>query len=563
MTICRKPGRLSCAAALLSLAGIGAAPALADDCPNPIPPAIDDLPDPPELVSEDRELRGTLTIAPAEIVVRGCEVISNVINGDYMAPTLRVRRGDTIRIGAVNQIGPADVNIDGPEPTNIHYHGMDVSPSLEPPGDNVFIRIEPDRRLLYDVFVPKDHPQGLHWYHAHVHHFVDDQIGSGVSGMLIVDGFIQKQYPELAGLRQRVMVFKDFTFPGFVDGDARAKSLNGFADPPIRAQPGEYQIWQLGNLGADAFFDMQLDDHEVWLIERDGNLLLQPVLVDHVFLPPGARAVVVVQAGEAGDYAYHHLNVDTGPAGDPNPPERLGTFIVSGKPVGGGHAIRKRLHEGPAHPDQIQPNPETIAKLKFDRTRYIDFSESADGNTFFINNKTYKENRVDTTTQVGQVERWIVRNFSQELHVFHLHQTEFLIKSFSGTPDQTLGFGLRDVIDIPYAENGRPGFAEVIIPFTNPIIAGEFVYHCHLVQHEDAGMMANILVKPRRTLAEQVWDKLTELAALSLPSLWSDGNASASAAELDANICRAEPAEPRTGTPSGTPLDAARLAARG
>jgi suppressor of ftsI len=562
MTIRAKVGRWSWAAILLGLAGT--APALAADCPDPVPPTIDDLPDPPELVSEDGELRGTLTIAPAEIIVRGCEVISNVINGDYMAPTLRVRPGDTIGVRAVNQIGPADVNIDGPEPTNIHYHGMDVSPRRQPPGDNVFIRIKPDRELLYDVFVPQNHPQGLHWYHAHVHHFVDDQIGSGVSGMLIVEGFIEKQYPELAGLRQRVMVFKDFTFPGFEDGDARAKSLNGFADPPIRARPGEYQIWQLGNLGADAFFDMELEGHRVWLIERDGNLLLQPVRVDHVFLPPGARAVVVVQAGKAGRYAFHHLNVDTGPAGDPNPPLELGTFIVSGEPVQGSRAIRERLHEGPAHPDQIQPNPDTVAKLKVDRTRYIDFSESADGNTFFINDKTYKENRIDTTTRVGQVERWIVRNFSQELHVFHLHQTEFLIKRFSGAPDQTLGFGLRDVIDIPYAVNGEPGFAELIIPFTNPIIAGEFVYHCYLVQHEDAGMMANILVQRRRSLAEQIWDKVRELAGLGLPRSWSDENAIASlAAELEANICRAEPDQPRAETPSATRIAPPPPAAQG
>jgi FtsP/CotA-like multicopper oxidase with cupredoxin domain len=561
MTIRRQVSRWSCAATLLGLAGIAAVPALAADCPNPTPPRIDDLPDPPELRSEGGVLRGTLRIAPAEITVRGCKVISNVVNGDYLAPTLRVRRGDTIRVRAVNQIDAAEVNIDGPEPTNIHYHGMDVAPTLRPPGDNVFIRIRPEQGLRYDVFVPEDHPQGLHWYHAHVHHFVDDQIGSGVSGMLIVEGFIEKQYPELAGLRQRVMVFKDFTFPGFEDGDARAKSLNGFADPPIRARPGEYQIWQLGNIGADAFFDMKLDGHKVWLIERDGNLLLQPVRVDHVFLPPGARAVAVVQAGEAGSYAYRHLNVDTGPAGDPNPAQRLGTLIVSGQPVGGGSDIRERLRAGPAHPDQIQPNPETVAKLKVTRTRYIDFSESADGDTFFINNKIYKESRVDTKTRVGQVERWIVRNFSQELHVFHIHQTEFLVKRFSGTPDQTLGFGLRDVIDIPYAKKGRPGYAELIIPFTNPIIAGEFVYHCHLVQHEDAGMMANILVEPKRSLTKQIWDKVTELAGLALPGLRSEADASASlAAELDANICRAEPDEPRAGTPFATPTP---LAARG
>jgi FtsP/CotA-like multicopper oxidase with cupredoxin domain len=114
----RQAGFLRCAVTLLTLAGIAASPTLADTCPEPA--LIDDLPDPPELVAADGELRGTLTVAPAEITVRGCPVVSNVINGDYMAPTLRIRRGDTIRIRVVNQIGPAEVNIDGPQPTNIH-----------------------------------------------------------------------------------------------------------------------------------------------------------------------------------------------------------------------------------------------------------------------------------------------------------------------------------------------------------------------------------------------------------------------------------------------------------
>jgi suppressor of ftsI len=83
---------------------------------------------------------------------------------------------------------------------------------------------------------------------------------------------------------------------------------------------------------------------------------------------------------------------------------------------------------------------------------------------------------------------------------------------------------------------------ELIIPFTNPFIAGKFVYHCHLVQHEDAGMMANILVRPRRTLAEQVWDKVTKLAGLDLPGLWPRAEAASSLdAELEDNICRDEP----------------------
>ena len=116
--------------------------------------------------------------------------------------------------------------------------------------------------------------------------------------------------------------------------------------------------------------------------------------------------------------------------------------------------------------------------------------------------------------RLGETERWIVRNFSGELHVFHLHQTEFLVDRFSGTPDQTLGLGMRDVINLPYAKGGRPGVVELIIPFTNPVIVGEFVYHCHIVGHEDAGMMANISVLPKKTLAQDLWDRFTRLAGL-------------------------------------------------
>ena len=134
-----------------------------------------------------------------------------------------------------------------------------------------------------------------------------------------------------------------------------------------------------------------------------------------------------------------------------------------------------------------------------------------------------------------------MRNYSGEVHVFHLHQTEFLVNKFSGTPDQTLGLGMRDVINIPYAKGGKPGVAELIIPFTNPVMVGEFVYHCHIVGHEDAGMMANISVLPKKTLAEDIWDRVTQLAGLEGPSPWTPAQARQSEqallAELNANIC--------------------------
>ena len=143
MVLMRAAGWSALVAMVVLMPPLGPRLARADAVVSPA--AIDDLPNPPEIVSQDGDLTGTLTVAPAQVTVRGRSVVSNVINGNYMAPTLRVQRGDTIKLKAVNQIGKAQVNIDGPEPTNIHYHGMDVSPI--PPGDSVFIRIAPEKQF--------------------------------------------------------------------------------------------------------------------------------------------------------------------------------------------------------------------------------------------------------------------------------------------------------------------------------------------------------------------------------------------------------------------------------
>jgi hypothetical protein len=111
--------------------------------------------------------------------------------------------------------------------------------------------------------------------------------------------------------------------------------------------------------------------------------------------------------------------------------------------------------------------------------------------------------------------------------------------------------GLRDVIDIPYKKNGKPGFVKMLVPFLNPIMVGEFVYHCHIVGHEDAGMMANIRVLPRQTAAEEAWDKLTRLAGLATPetdpSLTGGRDAPSDFdTELAANICAPGEVSPET-----------------
>ncbi|WP_164919496.1 multicopper oxidase family protein [Hansschlegelia zhihuaiae] len=492
----------------------GASVDLAEILGSPADPdAIDDLPDPPVLRAQNGTLDATLTARPSWVRVAGKRFRSNVYNGLYIPPTLVLSRGDTLKLTLNNEIGPADIEMKKSFRTNMHYHGTDVTPKS--PGDDVFLKVKAGTSFDYVVPFPKDHPEGLHWYHPHAHGVVERQILSGMSGMLIVDGYIEAHYPELADLRRRVMVFKDITLPG---ESKTTLTLNSYREPPIKARPLEWQVWQIGNLGANSFVQLALEGHEFWTFERDGNVLPKPQLQDFLYLAPGARVTVAVKAGKAGTYRLKSLKVDTGPTGLPAPEVSLGNLVVSGdpKPESG---IRKRLTEGAENAASIFPRARDYRDLPITRERVFEFSDAPDFSAFYINGVTFDPNVVNTTTRVGDVEKWTLRNLAGELHVFHLHQTSFLVLD-KGVGKQEDATGLRDVITLPYALDGKPGEVTVIIPFTNPVMVGQFVYHCHIVGHEDAGMMQSIRVLPRRTAAEDAWRMFGRLLGSDEPPPW-------------------------------------------
>jgi suppressor of ftsI len=450
-----------------------------------------DIPEPQILDSRNGLLQVTLTQAPARITVAGRSFSSNVFNGQYIPPVLRMQRGDQLELQLVNRIGRADVQIDGPQQTNLHYHGMVVPPVA--PGDDVFLDVAPNAEYAYRWQVPDDHSQGTHWYHPHSHGLVEPQILSGMSGMLVIDGLILQHYTAYTGLVERHLLLKDIVLPGANPDGPNTKTINGLLGGTLRMQPNEMQVWNLGNLGADAYFDLAIDGAQVWEINRDGNVLMQPKRLASVFLPPGSRSTVVVVApAMAVNLAVRTLAVDTGPQGDPNPEVQLATLVVAGTPVDS-TTLQARLLQPADNPADITPTPAQVASLPVTRQRTITFSESDDGNTFFIDGQEYDINRDDITVTLGDVEEWTLRNVSGERHVFHIHQLDFLVTSVNGQAQAE--DSLRDVIDLPYAQNGLPGEVKVIIPFTNPIMVGRFVFHCHIVGHEDAGMMANLVVQ--------------------------------------------------------------------
>ncbi len=435
------------------------------------PAAPETFVSPPEIVSSNGMLSATLTAGTTMVRIGDRAVLAGVYNGLYVPPTLRVRPGDTIKLKLVNRLGM---------PTNLHYHGLEVSPLGR--SDNVFVHVGTNEVFDYEVATPRNHSAGLYWYHAHQHGLSESQVGGGMSGGLIVDGILDP-FPVLKGIKERVMLLKDSAINGDAigqkDDPARStRTLNGLINPTVKIRPGETQFWRIGNIGANAYYRLELEGHTLYTIAQDGNRLNQIVELKEIVLPPSSRVEVLVRGGAPGTYKFRSLAFDTGPQGDQNPEVTLATVIA----------------EGPAQqpiplPAKLPPVAD-LRKQPVAHEREIVFSEGP--GQFFINGKQFDMDRVDTTVNLGDVEEWTIRNASDEMHTFHIHQLDFQVVEVNGRPVPFIG--VQDNVNVPVR-----GVVKILVPFTDPVIVGKFVYHCHILSHEDKGMMAVIEVKVPRS----------------------------------------------------------------
>ena len=435
--------------------------------------------DPPVLRSENGLLLVQLSTAPAPIIIGDHRFDGMLYNGAYIPELWRIRGGDKLVVTLKNQL---------PEITNLHFHGMKVSP--QGASDNVFVHIQPGESFTYRVDIPVEHPPGLFWYHSHAHGLSSQQIIGGLSGALIVEGS-ERFYPLLKGLRERVLLLKHHPDPR-ADWEELV-TLNGMVAPLIWIRPGELQYWRIGNIGADLFLKLKLEGMALYLIGTDGTYLHRPVKVDDIMLGPGQRVEVVAVGGPTGNYHLRSIPFTLESGRPPLPEHELGT-VVSDGPAADIAAAEAKLT---AQAVEASPYIEALRASPITRRRIFTFSRSEDRTKFFINGELFDPDRTDVTAHLGDVEEWTIRNEDNQLHNFHIHQTEFLVVSVNG---ETSNFGsLYDTFTVPAAEEGRPGEIKVVIPFTNPAIVGRFVFHCHVVKHEDKGMMQTIEVvrKPK------------------------------------------------------------------
>lgn len=435
--------------------------------------------------------------------------------------------------------------------TNLHFHGFSV-PSVCHQDDVLKTSIQPtDAPFEYRFRIPQDEQPGLYWYHPHIHGFSSVEVSGGASGAMIIEG-IEGANPDLAGLPERVLVIRDQALvnpdappsksepvvPKTLidrDGDS-ANNGTGFGKPArdlsvnfvpvpypdyptatLKMKPGARELWRVANASAITYLNLaviyQNRPQQLGVVAIDGAALNSRgspgpgvTWVNHIGVPPGGRAEFIVEAPPAGvSGLFVTRTVDTGQGGENDPNRALVAIESTADAV----APRSRL---PAHPEPLATSTlPWLGDVQPARVRRLFFSEKLEkpddpnsATTFYITEEGHTpkpfdpmSSEPDIVVHQGDVEDWIIENRSTELHAFHIHQLHFQLVDWSGVPvNETF---LRDTVNVPFYAGRGLTYPSVRLrmDFRDPNTVGTFVFHCHLLEHEDNGMMATIRVLPR------------------------------------------------------------------
>ncbi len=366
-------------------------------------------------------------------------------------------------------------------------------------------------------------PPGMYWYHPHPHGLTSWEVGNGMAGAIVVEG-IANEVPAASGIRERVIILGDVPAdPSFAAGESsvarrgaaarrRARdsdeggdpcapeagaqpTINGLHLATIGIRPGETELLRVLNASGHRYFDLSVDGRMLTLVAEDGVPIHeypgapQSIALSHIPIAPGGRAEFLVSGGAAPAALVSHC-VQTGPGGDPAPEVVLGVLADDGGASTAGTRVRAPLAlRRPRFYRTPLPAPAAQRTLRF----------SEDDNGFYINGAAFDAAAAPAiVAQSGTVEEWTLVNDSEEVHDFHIHQAHFVVESVNGVPSADPHWV--DTVNVPPQGHGVqgqviPSTVKVSIDFRNPVIRGTFVYHCHILDHEDGGMMAKIQVR--------------------------------------------------------------------
>ncbi|MET4050243.1 MULTISPECIES: multicopper oxidase domain-containing protein [unclassified Rhodococcus (in: high G+C Gram-positive bacteria)] len=440
------------------------------------------LPIPP--IAESRiDANGTrhfelIAAAGAAELVAGKTTATWGYNGSQLGPTLRARRGETVAFTVENSL---------PEPTTVHWHGMHVPARFDggplqsiDPGD----KWEPTWTI--------DQPSATLWYHPHPHGSSEKHVYRGLAGVFLVDDAVSDSLglPGDYGVDDVPLIIQDRRFKedGSLDeSDSTDIGLlgdtivtNGIAGAflPVVTERIRRRILngssgRLYNLGFEDFREFQL-------VATDGGLLGKPLLLSRIQISPGERVEVIVSIESGTDSILKSFPIDDHGGVGRESADTFGfadTFDIlelRGK---------QRLRASPELPAVLSVLPKLdIGRPVVERTFEMRW--------FMINGQRMDMNRIDFASIVDTTEVWTVKNVDNWPHNFHVHDAQFQIVDIDGAPPPPELAGWKDTVYTPPGQRIR--LALRFDEYTDT--AQPYMYHCHMLMHEDQGMMGQFVV---------------------------------------------------------------------
>ena len=412
--------------------------------------------------------------------------------------------------------------------TNFHTHGLHVDP--DGCSDNVLRVMKPrakeeDPAPEYDIEVkiPEDHPSGTFWYHAHLHGSTALQVSSGMAGALIIEGGGLDQIPEIAQATEKVFMFQQIAYdqngeienyqnifgkgafaPGAWADSGRFTTINGQVRPVIKMRPGEIQRWRFIHGGVRESINLELRDsnkrqiplHEIAV---DGIALekLDSWNHDPIELEPGYRSDVLVQAQQLlpGKESQEYTLIDKASSnqesllGQGEPGNILAKVIVEGKPLMMQLPGDEQLAQA-----QQKDAPKNISDSEITgESQLVSFSINPPASeessvTFTVNGKPFEPENA-RLLELNQAEIWNLETDKKSLapnHPFHIHVNPFQFDRKG--PDRRKERIWRDTLMV---NQKKP--LKIRTRYTE--FTGKFVLHCHILDHEDQGMMQIVHIK--------------------------------------------------------------------
>ncbi|TDR77830.1 multicopper oxidase family protein [Paludibacterium purpuratum] len=438
----------------------------------------------PKLINESRQaglFKATLIAAPARVPLLSTGPTEFwAYNGSLPGPLIEVTEGDNVEITLVNQLT---------QPTTIHWHGLPVPPGQD---GNPHDAVAPGQSHTYRFTLPVG-CAGSYWYHPHPHLLAAEQVYRGMAGGFIVRA---RQDP-LAQIPERSLILSDLKLDArgqiapndsddWMNGrEGQFVLTNGQNRPVLRFSPQGRERWRVWNANSARYLRLQLPGSTLTLVGTDGGLLEKPQAgLEEYLLAPGQRAEFIVDAGQRRDLAKLVSAVyDRGKMGDVAPEHPIAILSVDFSAVSASAL--------PPLPDKLVVIPDLGKPVAHKRVVFSESMSMRNGQhemKFLVNGRQYDMNRIDLKSRAGDVEVWEIANQADMDHPFHLHGTQFqvLSRELDG-----------EAIAVPYKAwhdtvNLKSG--ETVRIKTVQHWPGIRMFHCHILEHEAAGMMGQLKV---------------------------------------------------------------------